>query len=117
MLKRFFLILFPMMALPAAAEAAVNAQHNFESGVPGFVKVEGRGTVASSGEKFKDGSHSLKFEWDGPATLVFEDFLDMEASMKVNGAGIMVWIYNTVPADEPLRFTFWNWILRRHQGR
>ena len=109
MLKRFFLILFPMMALPAAAEAAVNAQHNFESGVPGFVKVEGRGTVASSGEKFKDGSHSLKFEWDGPATLVFEDFLDMEASMKVNGAGIMVWIYNTVPADEPLRFTFWNW--------
>ena len=107
--KRFFLMLFPLMVLSVAAEAAINAQYNFESGVPGFVKVQGQGTVTSSADKYKDGSHSLKFEWNGPASLVFENFLDMEASFKVNGAGIIIWIYNTVPSDEPLRFTFWNW--------
>ena len=107
--KRFFLMLFPLMMLSVAAEAAINAQYNFESGVPGFVKVQGQGTVTSSADKYKDGSHSLKFEWNGPASLVFENFLDMEASFKVNGAGIIIWIYNTVPSDEPLRFTFWNW--------
>ena len=88
--KRFFLMLFPLMVLSVAAEAAINAQYNFESGVPGFVKVQGQGTVTSSADKYKDGSHSLKFEWNGPASLVFENFLDMEASFKVNGAGIII---------------------------
>lgn len=107
--RRFFTVLLPLMLISGAAEAAINSQHNFEDGVPGFVKAEGQGTVTSSNEKFKDGARSLKFEWSGPASLVFSDFLDMEASMKVNGAGIIVWIYNTVPADSPMRFTFWNW--------
>ena len=107
--RRFFTVLLPLMLISGAAEAAINSQHNFEDGVPGFVKAEGQGTVTSSDEKFKDGARSLKFEWSGPASLVFSDFLDMEASMKVNGAGIIVWIYNTVPADSPMRFTFWNW--------
>ena len=107
--KRVLTIFSALILLPVAADAAINAQHDFESGVPGFVKVEGEGSVTSSAERFKDGSRSLKFEWNGPASLVFENFLDMEASMKVNGSGIIVWVYNTVPADEPLRFTFWNW--------
>lgn len=107
--RRFFTVLLPLMLISGAAEAAINSQHNFEDGVPGFVKAEGQGTVTSSDEKFKDGARSLKFEWSGPASLVFSDFLDIEASMKVNGAGIIVWIYNTVPADSPMRFTFWNW--------
>ncbi len=107
--RRFFTVLLSLMLISGAAEAAINSQHNFEDGVPGFVKAEGQGTVTSSDEKFKDGSRSLKFEWSGPASLVFSDFLDMEVSMKVNGAGIIVWIYNTVPADSPMRFTFWNW--------
>ena len=109
MYKRLLTILMSVPVFSCAVQAAINSQHNFEDGVPAFVKAEGQAVLTSSEEKFKDGSHSLKFEWSGPASMVFSNFLDMEASMKVNGAGVMVWIYSTAPADTPMRFTFWNW--------
>ena len=92
-----------------SGRAAINSQYNFESGVPGFLKVAGNGEVVSSSEKFKDGKSSVKFSWKGQAALTFNNCTDIEASMKVNGAGLMIWIYNPVPMDAPLRFTFWNW--------
>ena len=103
-----FLVL-PLIMLSVRSNAAVNAQYGFEDGVPAFVTVNGNGEVTFSGERFKDGANSLKFSWTGQSELVFNDFLAIEASMKVNGAGIMVWIYNTVPVDAPLRFTFKDW--------
>lgn len=109
MFRRILPAIFLLLSLSITSRAAINSQYNFEQGVPGFVSAEGQGTVSSSDLKFKDGRHSLRFDWTGPSSLVFTDFLDMEASMKVNGAGIMVWIYNTVPADTPVVFTFWDW--------
>ena len=92
-----------------ASHAAINAQYNFESGLPEFVSVNGDGKVESSAEKFKDGSKSIKFSWTGSADLVFSNFSDIESSMKVNGAGLMVWVYNTQPMKDPITFTFMDW--------
>ena len=109
MKKAILLFFFLCFCLAYESRAAINAQYGFESGVPGFVKVMGNGTVTEATEKFKDGTHSLKFHWTGQAELSFNNWTDLEASMKVNGAGLMMWIYNTAPMDAPLRITFLNW--------
>ena len=108
-MNRFFIALVYLCLCVCPVRAAINSQYNFESGVPGFLRVTGNGEAVSSTEKFKDGKSSVKFSWKGQAALVFNNCTDIEASMKVNGAGIMIWIYNPVPMDAPLRFTFWNW--------
>ena len=107
-MKRFSLIV--LLALFAFnAFAAINAQYNFENGFPHFLKVNGGGAAELSADKFKDGASSVKFSWTGQSELVFMNFSDMEASMKVNGAGLMMWVYNTAPMKEPLRFAFIDW--------
>ena len=109
-MRRIFLFLLILTTCcPLAVHAAINPQYGFESGVPGFVKVSGNGSAVSSSDRFKDGKSSIEFSWKGQAALVFSNCTDIEASMKVQGAGIMVWIYNTKPMDAPLRFTFWDW--------
>ena len=92
-----------------AAHAAINAQFGFEDRVPSFVRANGRGTVSLSGEKYKDGKTSVKFEWNGPVQLMLTNSADMEASMKVDGGGVILWIYNTKPFAEPLLFRFHDW--------
>lgn len=89
--------------------AAINAHHSFEGNVPSFIRVNGRGTAAISPEKFKDGKTSLKFSWNGPVQLMMTDHADMEASMKADGAGMILWIYNPAPMKDPLLFRFHDW--------
>lgn len=98
-----------LLLRPVFLYAAIDPQYGFESGVPAFVKTLGRGQVESSDEKFKDGSKSLKFSWLGQAALDFSNFTEIEASMKVAGAGVIVWIYNTAPMNAPLTITFKGW--------
>lgn len=92
-----------------AVHAAINSQFGFEERVPSFVRANGRGTVSLSGEKYKDGKTSLKFEWNGPVQLMLTNSADMEASMKVDGGGMILWVYNTNPFAEPLLFRFHDW--------
>lgn len=89
--------------------AAINAQYSFEGSVPQFMRVNGKGSLLTSAEKFKDGANSVKFSWDGPAQLMFTNHVDMEASMKADGGGMILWIYNPVSMDEPLLFRFHDW--------
>ena len=107
MKKLVFSILFSFVAL--CSHAAINAQYNFEAGLPGFLSVNGNGKVELSADKFKDGQKSIKFSWTSPAELVFSNFSDIESSMKVNGAGLMMWVYNAQPMTEPIVFTFLDW--------
>ena len=92
-----------------SAHAAINAQFSFEERVPSFVRANGRGVVNLASEKYKDGKTSLKFEWNGPVQLMFTNSADMEASMKVDGGGMILWVYNTTPFSEPLLFKFHDW--------
>lgn len=107
-MKKFLLMLAAFIAV-CDAYAAINAQYTFEDGVPAFLTANGNATVSSSTEKFKDGTRSVKFVWDGPAELVFNNFSDIEASLKVNDTGIMMWVYNTSPMSDPIRFTVLDW--------
>ena len=109
MKKVIILFCLLIFCLDYSLQAAINAQFGFENGVPGFVKVAGSGTVTAATEKFKDGKTSLKYQWTGQSELTFNNWVDMEASMKVNGAGLMIWIYNTAPMDAPLKISFTNW--------
>ena len=93
----------------AISYAAINAQYTFEDKVPSFLSANGKASVELSADKFKDGKHSVRFSWDGPAELVFSNFSDIEASMKVNGAGLMMWVYNTAPMADPVTFTILDW--------
>ncbi len=102
--------LLTILTLSFSAFAAINSQHNFEGAMPSFIKVNGNGIASISTEKFKDGCQSIKFEWGQGGELVFGNYSDIEASMKVNGAGIIMWVYNTQAYSEPLLFTFYDWL-------
>ena len=107
-MKRLF---FVLLSLVAAYDtyAAINAQYTFEDGLPSFLSVNGNAAVTLSKDKFKDGTSSVRFQWNGPAELVFNNFDDIENSLKVNEAGIMMWVYNTQPMKDPIRFTILDW--------
>ena len=91
------------------SHAAINAQHSFEDKLPSFLRVNGKGSAELSSEKFKDGKTSLKFSWDGPVQLMFTNYMDIEASMAADGGGMILWIYNTAPIQDPLLFRFHDW--------
>ncbi len=108
-LKRF-LFAAVFSALPLISNAAINAQINFENGIPKFVTAKGGASIITSTDRYKDGDHSLKFTWSGDSQIVISNFLDIEESMKVWKAGVIVWVYNPEPADQAfLRFSFKNW--------
>ena len=98
-----------LVFLAFSSYAAINAQYNFEKEVPSFLSVNGDARLELSGEKFKDGEKSIKFSWNGPAEIVFSNFSDIESSLKVGGAGLMMWVYNTTPMNEPVKFTILDW--------
>ena len=106
---RRLLSIISFLALSISTYAAINAQHSFENTVPSFVRVNGKGTVQLSQERFKDGISSVKFTWNGPAQLMFSNFGDMQAAMKTDGGGMILWIYNTKAIEEPLLFRFHDW--------
>ncbi len=108
-MRRIFSVIALLICWTTGLFAAINAQYTFEAGLPSFISVNGGGSIEHSSEKFKDGSHSVRFSWDSPSELVFSNCSDIESSMKVNGAGLMMWVYNTQPMNEPIVFTFMDW--------
>ena len=92
MKKIISIIIFLSVAL--VSFGAINGQYGFEGTLPAFVRANGRGTIVLSEDKFKDGKTSLKFEWNGPVQLMFTNSADMEASMKVDGGGMILWIFS-----------------------
>ena len=108
-MRKIIFLLIAAFVTAVNADAAINAQYTFEKELPSFLTVNGNGKVELSKEKFKDGENSVKFSWEGPAEVVFGNFSDIESSMKVNGAGLIMWVYNTSPVNAPITFTFLDW--------
>lgn len=107
-MKRIISIII-FLSVTLVSFGAINGQYGFEGTLPAFVRANGRGTVSLSGDKYKDGKTSLKFEWNGPVQLMLTNSADMEASMKVDGGGMILWIYNKTPFSQPLLFRFHDW--------
>lgn len=97
------------LSIFSVAHAAINAQHSFENKLPEFLRVNGRGNIGLSDTKYKDGKTSVKFSWNGPVQLMFTNSADMEASMKADGGGIILWIYSEKAISESLLFRFHDW--------
>ena len=108
-MKKALLSIFLGFSALGISHAAINAQHSFESKLPDFLRVNGRGTIGISDTKYKDGKTSVKFSWNGPVQLMFTNAADMEKSMKVDGGGMILWIYNEKASQEPLLFRFHDW--------
>ena len=103
---RKYILTLAAIVCSVTSFAAINAQHSFEDRLPAFLRVNGRGSIELSTEKYKDGKSSVKFNWNGPVQLMFTNGSDIEASMKADGGGMILWIYNTAPISEPLLFKF-----------
>ena len=88
---RKYILSFAAFVCTIASHAAINAQHSFEDKLPSFLRVNGRGSIELSTEKFKDGNSSVKFSWNGPVQLMFTNSQDIEASMKADGGGMILW--------------------------
>ena len=106
MRKLFFVLTIMLVSFPAFS--AVDAQYSFEKTDLSFLSVKGGGKVNLSQERFKDGTSSIEFSWLGQAELSFNTVQDLQASMGVVKAGIMLWVYSPVELNAPLRFTFWD---------
>ena len=106
---RKYIVSIATLLCSIASYGAINAQHSFEEKLPSFLRVNGRGNIELSTEKFKDGKTSVKFNWNGPVQLMFTNASDIEASMKADGGGMILWIYNTTPVNEPLIFKYHDW--------
>lgn len=107
-MKRILFLLFALSAT-VVANAAINAQYNFEKEFPHFISVNGNATLEHSAEKYKDGAKSVKLIWNGPIEVLFKNCTDIERSMNVKSAGFMMWVYNVTPIKDPIRFSIKDW--------
>ena len=79
--------------------------YDFET-LPSAVRTRGRGVAVLDGDRYKDGSHSLRFSWTGQAELLLSDPEAISAFMASRKGGVMMWICNEKPMKEPLRVSF-----------
>ena len=88
------------------AAAAIDAKISFETEIPKAFVCGENSTAELSGLHYKDGSRSLRWSWSAPSTLRFNDFGQLMRSLRVKGAGVMLWIYNPRAVDADMRFSF-----------
>lgn len=86
--------------------AAIDARIDFETTLPTTFKCSDNSRIELSAAHYKDGEKSLRWSWDGPATLTFGDYVQLMKSFNAKNTGIMLWIYNTKAVATPLRFNF-----------
>ena len=104
------LLLSACLLISVVSHAAIEARYSFEEPkLPDFLSVNGEGSLSVESGRFKDGNSSIKFSWTGGSELVFSNFDEIKSSMEVDGAGLMMWIYNPQPLKDPIRFTFLDW--------
>ena len=88
------------------AAAAIDAKISFETEIPKAFVCGENSTAESSDLHYKDGTRSLRWSWSAPSTLRFNDFGQLMRSLRVKGAGVMLWIYNPRAVDADMRFSF-----------
>lgn len=88
------------------AAAAIDAKISFETEIPKAFVCGENSTAELSGLHYKDGNRSLRWSWSAPSTLRFNDFGQLMRSLRVKGAGVMLWIYNPRAVDADMRFSF-----------
>ena len=94
-------LLFPLLA-----SSAVGASFNFEESVPSTFTVSGKGKLQVSTAYYKEGNSSLEWAWKEGESLEINDPASFRSSVKKKNNGVMLWIYNEKPSQNPLVFEF-----------
>lgn len=80
--------------------------YSFEDGkIPNDWKMN-KGTLSLSQDKYKSGKYSLKINWTQGATLSLSSPIGISEACKSKSGGIDTWIYNELPINAPLLFSF-----------
>ncbi|MBE1444108.1 chondroitinase family polysaccharide lyase [Paenibacillus sp. OAS669] len=84
--------------------------YSFEDGVPGSFIPDGQSRLAISNRRYKDGAHSLQWDYSGQAVLKIRGPIGyrpfQEGSRSQARASFAVWIYNPRPIQDKLTFQF-----------
>lgn len=80
----------------------------FEEGVPDAITTTAAQSLTTSSLHFKDGSHSLKWQYDAKSSLIFHQDIgyNPEKENDISPQTFMAWVYNETPSDDKLTFEF-----------
>ena len=84
------------------------ALHSFEEDATGWRSVGG--TVSISGEHWKHGRHSLRWDFSPGATLLRASDAALEAALAARYDGLKLWLYCEHPLPGQLRFQVGPWV-------
>lgn len=104
-MTNFSKILVPVLL--SAFSVCMGAQNQSYEGneVPSGYEISD-GSLSLSKDRYKNGRQALKIEWNGSAVLQITDLLGIEKASKSRNGGINLWVYNEVPVDARMIFTF-----------
>jgi chondroitin-sulfate-ABC endolyase/exolyase len=80
--------------------------YSFEDEVVPTVFTTSNGSLSVSQTKFKLGIKSLCWDWKTSSKLTLDNPTGLEEASKNRDGGIYLWVYNTVPTESNLVFTF-----------
>lgn len=104
---KYTLKLFALSAVLFFSNSFMQAKvFSFEDGlIPSGFSVS-EGNVSLSREKFKHGANSLRVDWKAGSVLTMSRPDGIEAASKSRNGGMNLWIYNSVPSDSDIVFSF-----------
>lgn len=87
-------------------QSASSQIYSFEDGkIPDGWKID-KGTLSISPDRFKLGHQSIQIKWKDGATVTLSSPDGISAASKSKSGGIDTWIYNEIPTDNHLIFSF-----------
>lgn len=99
-------ILVPVLFLGFCSGVGAQEYQSYEGDtVPSGYEISG-GNLSISHDRYKNGQKSLKIEWNGPAVLEITDLEGIQEASKSKNGGINLWVYNEIPVDAQMIFTF-----------
>ena len=102
MIKR---LLFLTVLISAFTSA--HAQYiGLENQVPTSWTTDNGATLSISGDHFKLGSQSVKWDWKQGATLTIQNPPNITNALSAYKGGMMLWVYNSQPVDKKIIFQF-----------
>ncbi|WP_248783048.1 chondroitinase family polysaccharide lyase [Photobacterium kishitanii] len=82
----------------------------FENGVPDAITTTAEQALTTSTLHFKDGTHSLKWQYDPKSSIIFHQNIGYspEKENDINPQTFMAWVYNEIPSNKKLTFELGN---------
>ena len=80
--------------------------YSFEDGLVPTTFTTNQGSLTVADKKFKLGNKSLSWDWKAGSKLTVSNPTGMEEASKIRDGGIYLWVYNAVPSNSKLVFSF-----------